>query len=637
MAETRDVPYKLKLIAHEDNERQVKSFESKAMDAQKKVAETAEKSAETRKRSDNRLTQSQIANATRAANVKMSLIRAVEKEQRRANEANRRSSEQALAKLQDDHAKATERITAGNAQMIEGFTSGTESVMRFARGITLLGLASEKDLKKVLQTLVKVQAFFDIVVGGINTMMRLTKAVEGWRMVTTAASQAEHINKLKSIALTKAQTKAELELAAAKVLSSGAGGGKGAGAKQSLIGSASRFIGGAPAAAAGGGITRLLGGLLKLSGVATLVVGAFAGLAAFISKDFREGLMNFLGFSTKAQKENKKRTEAAERRRAEFLAVRARRERMIEAESSGFRSRQQLQDFNTSALDLADSGDVEGRRESNRNRIRDLLRDRQANLRAVIDPQLEARRDQIRRRPGSSRSRAERELLRRTPGERAELNRREVDFSEKLIRAAKNRLSIEREISAEKTKTARDAIKAAERELQVIKQAQDRERDRLKTAAERFGQLDRFDQLKLIGIKRKADAGGNLTAFEREQLRAVGTRDTEEIASRGDLASARRGGFFDTFGRSEARNVRQLAAQAAAAKVTINDQRNLIVKIEAEDDKLVKSTAAFIVKELDRRTQLLERKIRQDVERQRVEASQASQQQLAGRRAAIGR
>jgi len=75
--------------------------------------------------------------------------------------------------------------------MGEQFAAGLGDVMRFSRGIATLGLVGEKDLEKLLRGLVKIQAAFDIIGGGLQMWVKASKLMRDFTAATEAAAAAQ--------------------------------------------------------------------------------------------------------------------------------------------------------------------------------------------------------------------------------------------------------------------------------------------------------------------------------------------------------------------------------------------------------------------------------------------------------------
>lgn len=80
-----------------------------------------------------------------------------EKAEKRAAQNSAREQEQAAAK-----------IRAANGQLRESFERTTEGVLKLGRGFAQLGLVGEKDMQRIVQTLLKVQGAIDLTRGGID-------------------------------------------------------------------------------------------------------------------------------------------------------------------------------------------------------------------------------------------------------------------------------------------------------------------------------------------------------------------------------------------------------------------------------------------------------------------------------------
>lgn len=72
----------------------------------------------------------------------------------------------------------------------EQFSELSESVMRVGRGITLLGLAGEKDLAKLQEGMLKAQAAMDIFSGGLKVINKLERAWSSYVVMIESANAA---------------------------------------------------------------------------------------------------------------------------------------------------------------------------------------------------------------------------------------------------------------------------------------------------------------------------------------------------------------------------------------------------------------------------------------------------------------
>lgn len=116
-------------------------------------------------------------------------------------------------------------IKAGNAQLREGFNQTTEAVLKLGRGFTQLGLVGEKDMQKIVDTLLVVEGVINTTRGGIELYRGLSRAVEGYRTALLGAAAAE-----------KALSMARGGGVAAGAAGLAGGGGIGAGAASGVAG-----------------------------------------------------------------------------------------------------------------------------------------------------------------------------------------------------------------------------------------------------------------------------------------------------------------------------------------------------------------------------------------------------------------
>lgn len=87
--------------------------------------------------------------------------------------------------------EARQKLTDDTLKMGEGFRTAGEGAFTLGRGIAFVGVASEEDLQKVVQTIAQFQGAFDIFKGGIDVVKGLTEGTRALRIVTTSAAVAE--------------------------------------------------------------------------------------------------------------------------------------------------------------------------------------------------------------------------------------------------------------------------------------------------------------------------------------------------------------------------------------------------------------------------------------------------------------
>lgn len=189
-----------------------------------------------------------------------------------------------LASARAEHDRLTGVVATGNERMISGLQASTESAARLGRGIAMLGLIGEEDTKKILDGLVKVQAAFDIFVGGTNLVRHLSTAYKGYRTAIDATAAAQKIATVASGAAATASGVQTTALNAEAVAAGRAaaahvtlGRSRGSGAAAGLASSAVSTTAKAGSVAAGS----VAAGGTASAGLAGTVATVAAPLAAF--------------------------------------------------------------------------------------------------------------------------------------------------------------------------------------------------------------------------------------------------------------------------------------------------------------------------------------------------------------------
>lgn len=118
---------------------------------------------------------------------------------------------------------ATRHLNNSTQKAAQAFRGLAESTGLVIRGVALLGASNEKDLQKVLKTLVEIQAGFDLFKGGIGILQNVAKAYDAIAKAAAAAAIAQKLSGAASVA-----GGAGSLLGGAKTLLAGFGAGTGA-------------------------------------------------------------------------------------------------------------------------------------------------------------------------------------------------------------------------------------------------------------------------------------------------------------------------------------------------------------------------------------------------------------------------
>ena len=493
-----------------------------------------------------------------------------------AGRAQERAAQQA-ARAQDQliarHSRAARQMEVANRRMERSFLTVTHGALGLARGVAIAGLAGEENTEKLLKGLMAVEGVYGIVSSG----MAISRGTRG---------------------LTRAF--------AARRAAAGGMGAAGAGA----------------VGAAGAGAVGAAGVLPLLAGAAALTA-AFVGTAAVINGDFRTSLVDVSRGLRQWLQEWWSGNDAAKKRAQRNV---------------GRQDRWEMEGRWAATNEAVRRAELEDRYEQARlggsivpgysdvNRIRAGTAPESGaiglsqNLATWRVAEEERRTSAIRRQ----------ELGRQAattatgPGYYQQVitaDENQLAALTKIRDLEKERLSINQSILRDKINQTQQASAAAAAERDVLRQSR-------MSAMERFGQMTPAEQRQLIRIKEKADRGGatgeNLTRQERMQLRGLGLKSTTEIAERGDVAAARKGGFEAHFGQME---------QVTAMKldVAVQAQNQLTVKLESDARKMAEQMVP-VLQEFSRKIgEAVAAKIRDEAEFQTfMKAMERSQNNAAG-------
>jgi hypothetical protein len=152
------------------------------------------------------------------------------------------------------------QYTSSRRALMGSLAESTASVMQLARGIGMLGLVGDENMEDFVKGLAKLQGTFDVVVGGMQSIQRLSGVWTNLRSMMDAASAASAIGGTKSTAMTAALAReavaANAAAAAYMRLNAGRGGGGAAGAAGNA---ATRFAASAAGRAAASGTASAAG------------------------------------------------------------------------------------------------------------------------------------------------------------------------------------------------------------------------------------------------------------------------------------------------------------------------------------------------------------------------------------------
>lgn len=126
----------------------------------------------------------------------LGLIRQQATQDERAAYGQRGAAVRSYAEVTEHATRTAETLNAqvrnAKREMFATLAEMSGSVMQVTRGFVALGLAGEKDLEKVMRGLMQVQSAFDLVSGGTRIMLGLEKSMHLYRQATEAATAAQN-------------------------------------------------------------------------------------------------------------------------------------------------------------------------------------------------------------------------------------------------------------------------------------------------------------------------------------------------------------------------------------------------------------------------------------------------------------
>jgi hypothetical protein len=553
---------------------------------------------------DRRIDDEKTRLATKGLQERIKIVKAEEREHEKATNAREAEIERTKSGLESAEGKyqsLQDQIRGANRETVANLAELGSSVMQAARGFTVLGLAGEEEMEKIVKGLLKIQGAFDIVSGGIQIWVKMQSIIEATRKSVLATAAAE-----------TALAEATKLRAAAQALGGVAGGAAGA-AGSSAVGSA---VGGAAVGAGGMGAAGLLGRFAKASlGKVGGLAGAGAGLFA-VGSGVGMGLDYFSG-------DGYSRGGFGEKIGTGFVGP------MALGRGDQFLNR--TTGFGDSPFrGLADSEDAFIKADKARQRMLEIQQNQRNQVNQAIpglqqgfaanrvgaQQTLSADLAEIERRGGQFgrqssadvQKRLSEEILttERQIAQVRETSSQTAAHQEELIKAYnEEQLALERskrDLVVERATVARNAaeeeFRASERALKNVEdllETQQRSlmtmQERVKSSEQRFGLMDVDQQQSALIAFRKGKSGGTLTTEELRVLQQIGSESADAIVAAQAESRAAKAGAAELFTKE----------REAIDKLTNDIARNVDVAAEISwevslDKKVFEDQAAALDK-----------------------------------------
>jgi hypothetical protein len=157
--------------------------------------------------------------------------------------------------------------------------------------------------------------------------------------------------------------------------------------------------------------------------------------------------------------------------------------------------------------------------------------------------------------------------------------------AKQMIQFSTQRLSVEREISAERMRSAQETLAAAKQELQTKEQQLKSAQDAALSAQERFGLLSAEEQQQLLASQKQFAAGAQGVGVEDlRKLRGFSGAMDEQIASEARRRAQAAG--FGAFQAEDVKRIQQLETERQQIEVKVKAQAQVVATLEVDAKKV---------------------------------------------------
>lgn len=477
--------------------------------------------------------------------------------------------------LQDSSRRFQEQSRTASREVMNNFLEMGESTMRFARGLTMIGLVGEKDLGKVKDALLGVQGAFDVLSGLGRILTKTDQIMQGLTKATLAQAAAQKALQLANVA--------------------GVGTSVATGAAGASIGLGSL---GAVASGAAAILTGPFGlvaaGAVAVGGALWLLNDALKDPTEKIKKerepkpDDPKGFMD-LNFSQRLLLPNSERARLnREQEKSLQLVKKSEKSKEDDAFQRSVYDKLEVQ----KAPLLKEQLTIQEALSKNRFEQATL-----AEKTKTIDQEI---------------AKYSKDALQGTAGARDE-----------VIRWLEKRKTNEREIAREKRQSATEDLQASQNlqrllqdQLKTIQQQIEAKRDSNRSALERFGMKSEEEQKDIISIAGRLRAGDK-TVTPEDASKVQGFSDELDTkVSRFAISRANLGGARQLFGNRNDTQLRQLEGQrkqldqlSQKVQMEVKQKTDFIVKLDSFSEADAKKIAAEIDAQYEVRLKELGKKI----------------------------
>ena len=204
----------------------------------------------------------------------------------------------------------------------------------------------------------------------------------------------------------------------------------------------------------------------------------------------------------------------------------------------------------------------------------------------------------------------------------AQINQSLAQSIQQRTAAGRTWLEAEKAIGAERLRVADQAIKRTEDEIALRKSMLEREQDAYRSAEERFGLLDQREQRKILALKRRQQAGEEMSIRELQILAPFSEADKEKLSAAA-RENARAMGFEQTHRAESEERVSRTRRVVDDLEVRLKDRRDVRVTVEQKTDLIVDQITALINEEMLRFEKIMTKGIQAGVEKSQEQIAQS--------------
>jgi len=174
----REVRYILTVVNNDANARTLRTTMENITTATDKADQAADRSGKKREAVAKKAATAESKELKRVEADRLKAIKAVEAAEKKAH----KERVQRIEKVKALQQQSAQKNAESSAKMRDATNTGTEGIIKLGRGMAMLGVVGEESSRKMLEGLIKVQATFDILRGGIEVWRSLSMAASAYRL-----------------------------------------------------------------------------------------------------------------------------------------------------------------------------------------------------------------------------------------------------------------------------------------------------------------------------------------------------------------------------------------------------------------------------------------------------------------------